>query len=119
MVQIAAVKEAVKDSLIGHTQPEDATPMSAQTKARFNQNAIKDAETGEYFMGTEEFINAIAPSNEDFVSTFSYSLLFHHFVGCLQPNMTCGGTNAQHPRPCPTQPDNFPQLHPQAIENKE
>jgi len=68
MAKAAAVKEAVKESLIGtqeHVQP------SVQTKARFASHAIKDEETGELYMGADEFINAVAPPDEDYVSWHS------------------------------------------------
>lgn len=71
MAQMTAVKEAVKDSLVG--TDESTAKMSAQTKARFLSNAIKDPETGELSMGVEEFINAIAPTSEDFVSSIPAS----------------------------------------------
>lgn len=59
----AAVKEAVKEAVLGS---DEATGPSKQSKARFTRLAVKD-ETGELFMGPEEFINAVAPENEDFV----------------------------------------------------
>lgn len=62
----AVVKEAVKESLLGTDEP--AAQLSAQTKLRFTNNAVKDPETGELYMGPEEFINAVAPSGEDYVS---------------------------------------------------
>lgn len=65
MPQAVAVKEAVKESLIGSQEPIQA---SVQAKARFNKHAQKDAESGELFMGPEEFINAVAPPKEDYVS---------------------------------------------------
>jgi hypothetical protein len=65
MSKAVAVKEAVKETLIGSEEP---VQVSAQTKARFNSNAIKDPESGELFMGQDEFINAVAPSDEDYVS---------------------------------------------------
>ena len=65
MPHSAAVKEAVKETLIGSEGP---VQLSSQTKSRFNSHAIKDAETGELFMGPKEFINAVAPPNEDYVS---------------------------------------------------
>lgn len=64
MPQITVVKEAVKESLVGAEAPPQ---LSAQTKARFLANAKKDAETGELYMGPEEFINAVAPKSEDYV----------------------------------------------------
>lgn len=40
----------------------------AQSKWRFTSNAKKDPETGELYLGTDEFINIIAPPTEDYVS---------------------------------------------------
>jgi solute carrier family 25 aspartate/glutamate transporter 12/13 len=65
MSKAATVKETVKETLVGSTEPEQ---FSAQTKARFNRHAIKDPETGELCLGPEQFIDAIAPPNEDYVS---------------------------------------------------
>lgn len=65
MSKADAVKEAVKEGLLGSEEPVQVT---TQTKARFNTNAIKDAESGELYMGPEEFINAVAPVDEDYVS---------------------------------------------------
>lgn len=61
-----AVKEAVKQTLIGST--EEPAKLSAQTKARFHKYAAKDPSSGELSMGVEEFTNAIAPPGEDYVS---------------------------------------------------
>lgn len=72
MSKAAAVKEAVKESLLGAEEP---TQLSSQTKSRFHANAIKDAETGELFMGPDEFVNAVAPATEDYVSHPMASLL--------------------------------------------
>ena len=68
MAQMTAVKEAVKDSLLGTTEDNESSQMSAQTRARFLGSAIKDPATGELYMGPDEFINAVAPKSEDFVS---------------------------------------------------
>lgn len=65
MASVSTVKEAVKESLVGGEEPAQ---LSAQTKARFNSHAIKDPETGELYLGPDEFINAIAPKDEDYVS---------------------------------------------------
>jgi len=67
MPAATAVKVAVKESLVGS---EETVQWSAHTKSRFNSKAVKDAGTGELFMGPEEFINAIAPPDEDYVSCF-------------------------------------------------
>lgn len=63
--QIQVVKEAVKETLVGS---EEGTQVSAQSRAHFTSNAIKDPETGELYLGNDEFVQAVAPKNEDFVS---------------------------------------------------
>lgn len=40
----------------------------AQSKWRFTSHAKKDPETGEMYLGTDEFISIIAPPSEDYVS---------------------------------------------------
>lgn len=65
MAKVAAVKEAVKEGLIGS---HETIQPSAQIKARFVHHAIKDEETGELYMGADEFIDAVAPPDEDYVS---------------------------------------------------
>ncbi|KIE01782.1 Mitochondrial carrier domain protein, partial [Metarhizium majus ARSEF 297] len=73
------VKEAVKETLKGSGAPEDPShQLSAQSKARFNAHAAKDPETGELYMGPEEFTNAIAPVTEDYhkIKRDQYSILF-------------------------------------------
>ena len=65
MSKVATVKEAVKETLVGSQEPE---PLSAQTKARFTRHAVKDAESGDLYLGPDEFINAVAPPHEDYVS---------------------------------------------------
>jgi hypothetical protein len=75
MSKVTTVKEAVKESLVGAEQP---TELSSQTKARFNKHAKKDELSGEHFLGPEEFIDAVAPIDEDFVSAPSLSLHGRH-----------------------------------------
>lgn len=65
MSKVTAVKEAVKETLVGSKESEQ---LSAHTKARFNRHAVKDAETGELYLGPEQFIDAVAPPHEDYVS---------------------------------------------------
>lgn len=67
MSKAIQVKEAVKETLVGVEEP---VQVSAQSKARFSQNAVKDPQSGELVMGPDEFINAVAPANEDYVSCF-------------------------------------------------
>ena len=71
MADLVKVKEKVKESLLGSEQAGDVQ-LSAQSKATFDKNARKDADTGELFMGEEEFINAIAPASEDYVSPVQF-----------------------------------------------
>ncbi|CAK7206951.1 mitochondrial aspartate-glutamate transporter agc1 [Sporothrix eucalyptigena] len=75
MSSTSTVKEAVKESLIGHKEP---TQLSAQTRARFLKNAVPHAETGELVMGLNEFIDAIAPKGEDYhkIKREQYTILF-------------------------------------------
>lgn len=65
MASAAVVKETLKEAVVGSDEPAQ---LSAQSKARFTSNAVKDPETGELYMGSDEFISAITPSTEDFVS---------------------------------------------------
>lgn len=65
MSKAVQVKEAVKETLVGSEEP---VQVSAQSKARFNQYAVQDFESGELYMGPTEFINAVAPVDEDYVS---------------------------------------------------
>ncbi|KAK4223870.1 putative calcium-binding mitochondrial carrier protein Aralar1 [Podospora fimiseda] len=76
MSKVASVKEAVKETLVGSEEPEQ---ISTPTKARFVRYAIKDAETGESYLGPEEFVNAVAPPSEDFhkIKREQYSILFN------------------------------------------
>jgi solute carrier family 25 aspartate/glutamate transporter 12/13 len=60
------VKETVKETLLGTEEP--SVQLSAQTRATFAKHSRKDEESGELIMGQEEFINAIAPADEDYVS---------------------------------------------------
>lgn len=70
MPEIAKAKEVVKETLLGTDQTQDVK-LSAQSKATFDKNARKDAQTGELYMAEEDFINAIAPVGEDYVSLLS------------------------------------------------
>lgn len=65
MSKLAVATEAVKETLVGTHEPEQ---LSAHSKARFIKHAVKDAESGDLFLGPDEFINAVAPKGEDFVS---------------------------------------------------
>ena len=69
------VKEGVKESLVG---TEEDAQLPAQMRAEFMQHAIKDEETGEYYMGQKEFVDAIAPMDEDYVRIFFSFVSFLH-----------------------------------------
>lgn len=67
MADLVKAKEVVKETLLGSEQVEEVH-LSAQSKATFEKNARADEATGESYMGEEEFINAVAPEDEDYVS---------------------------------------------------
>lgn len=64
---VTAIKETVKENLVG--SEEEKPQPSASTKAIFFKHARKDEASGELIMGEKEFVNAIAPVNEDYVSS--------------------------------------------------
>ena len=74
--------EKVKEKLVG--KEEDAQqPLPEQARVEFARYAVKDEESGEQYMGQKEFVDAIAPVGEDYVSLFSYMPDF------ALPNCTC------------------------------
>ena len=63
---MATAKQAIKESFLGATtEPE----LSEQTRATFNRNARQDEATGDYYMTEEDFVDAVAPANENYVSS--------------------------------------------------
>lgn len=70
MADITKAKEVVKEALVG---TEADVQLSAHAKATFDKNARKDETTGDLFLGEEEFIDAVAPPTEDYVSQISCS----------------------------------------------
>jgi len=72
MADLVKAKEAVKETLLGTDQTEEDLQLSALSKATFDKNARKDPETGDQYMTEVEFINAIAPEDEDYVSQANY-----------------------------------------------
>lgn len=62
---MASVKETVKETLVGSTE---APALSHQARSNFLRHAQKD-ENGELYMTEDDFINAVAPKQEDYVST--------------------------------------------------
>src|ERR1700722_372854 len=61
---MATVEEQVGEALLGTTQEPQ---LSQQTKAIFMKHAVKDEQTDEYYLGENEFIDAVAPESEDYV----------------------------------------------------
>jgi len=60
-----SIKESLKESLLGTEAPEG---VSSESRARFLQHATLEEE-GELYMTQDDFINAIAPPDEDYVRT--------------------------------------------------
>ncbi|KAK5171728.1 mitochondrial aspartate-glutamate transporter agc1 [Saxophila tyrrhenica] len=63
-IKDTSIAEGVKESLIGS---ESEPPASQQIRAEFSKHAIKDEETGEEYMTQKEFVDAIAPVEEDYL----------------------------------------------------
>lgn len=74
MAELQKAKDVVKEQLLGTDIEKENVQLSALSKETFDKNATKDAESGELFMGEAEFINAIAPEGEDYVSQFLTSI---------------------------------------------
>ena len=62
---MSTVKAAVKESLLGVEKEPD---LSLQTKATFEKYAQQDEATGEKYISEEDFVSAIAPETENYVS---------------------------------------------------
>ncbi|RDW88562.1 calcium-binding mitochondrial carrier protein-like protein Aralar1 [Coleophoma cylindrospora] len=77
MPDLVKAKEVVKETLLGVDETADLQ-LSAQTRAAFEQNARKDEQTGELFMGEQEFVNAVAPAGQDYhkIKREQYAILF-------------------------------------------
>ncbi|KAH8638497.1 Calcium-binding mitochondrial carrier protein [Alternaria alternata] len=61
---MATVTEEVREVLLGTT---DEPQLSQLTRAAFMKHAQKD-ESGEYYLDQDQFITAVAPEGEDYVS---------------------------------------------------
>ena len=61
---MATVVDKVKEGLVG---TDEGASLSAETRNEFMQNALQDEESGEYYLGQKQFIDAIAPEGEDYV----------------------------------------------------
>jgi solute carrier family 25 aspartate/glutamate transporter 12/13 len=71
------VAASVKETLLGTTDTaassSQETQITAQSRATFEKNARKDGDEGELYMNEEDFVNAVAPVGEDYVSLFFLS----------------------------------------------
>lgn len=63
---MATAKQTVKESLLGTTREPE---LSQQTRATFDRNARQDEATGDCYMTEEDFVNAVAPASENYVSS--------------------------------------------------
>jgi solute carrier family 25 (mitochondrial aspartate/glutamate transporter), member 12/13 len=63
-----SVKEQVKDKLLGTTVETVEPPATKETRASFMKYAEHDDETGDWYLDETNFIDAVAPENEDYVS---------------------------------------------------
>lgn len=79
---MATVKEQVKEVLVGTTEEPQ---LSQQTRAVFSQHALQDEKTGERYLGEDEFVDAIAPRNEDYVRSETPSNLLSPMTEELTP----------------------------------
>ncbi|KAJ9214894.1 hypothetical protein DTO166G4_3486 [Paecilomyces variotii] len=72
---MSSVTETVKASLLGTAEEPQLTQ---QIKANFLKHARKDEQTGELYMTEQEFVEAIAPKEEDYhkIKREQYSILF-------------------------------------------
>ena len=62
---MATVADKVKEVLVG---VEDDGQTTESTRRDFLARATQDAETGEYYMSQQDFVDAVAPAGEDYVS---------------------------------------------------
>lgn len=62
--QAEKIKESLKETLLGKEAPEG---VSQESRSRFIQHASLE-EDDELYMTSDDFVNAIAPPEEDYVS---------------------------------------------------
>lgn len=65
---MATITEQVKEVLLG---AEEDGQLSEQTKREFLARAVQDPDTQDYYMSQQEFVDAVAPAGEDYVSDHS------------------------------------------------
>lgn len=77
---MTSVKDAVKESLVGSSSEPQP---SQQIKSHFLRHARKDEASGDLYMSEDDFIDAIAPKHEDYVSNSNFAA---HSV-CCEPSL--------------------------------
>ena len=75
---MATATQTIKESLLGATREPE---LSQQTKATFDRNARQDEATGDSYMTEEDFVNAIAPANENYVCSRTQNAQTRSWVG--------------------------------------
>ncbi|KAI9656560.1 MAG: mitochondrial aspartate-glutamate transporter agc1 [Bathelium mastoideum] len=72
---MATVKTQVTEALLGTTQEPQ---LSQQSRASFMKHAKRDETRGEYYLGENEFIDAVAPESENYhkIKREQYAVLF-------------------------------------------
>ncbi|KAF2788568.1 calcium-binding mitochondrial carrier protein-like protein Aralar1 [Melanomma pulvis-pyrius CBS 109.77] len=72
---MATVKDQVGEVLLGTSEEPQ---LSQLTRAAFMKHALKDEATGDYYLGENEFIDAVAPESEDYhkIKRYQYGILF-------------------------------------------
>ena len=85
---MATVQAQLKETLVGTTREPE---LSTQIKAVFDRNAREDAGSDEPHMTESDFVNAIAPENENYVSflTFSTPSIFVVLEMFCEPFIPC------------------------------
>lgn len=74
---MATIKDQVKESLVG-TVLEPS--LSTDAQATFERHAKKDESNGELYMTEDDFVDAIAPANEDYVGYWSIEHVCFYLV---------------------------------------
>lgn len=79
---MSKVTAAVKATLVG-THEEEELAVSQQIKTHFIQHARKDESSGELYMTEDEFIDAIAPKHQDYVSAYNQHISMLFLIECV------------------------------------
>ena len=72
---MAAVKATIQESLLG---TEKNPELSTQTKSTFDRHARQDEASEEAYMTEEDFVDAIAPTSENYVCSVAPRIYSSH-----------------------------------------